>query len=100
MEPFGEGNPEPVFMMRGAKMSDVRTLGKSGATEKERKHVSFMLSDGTGSMRGVWWYHGEEADSIREKASAPVDVLFCVSISDYCGEHVELRIVDMRPSEA
>ena len=101
MEPFGEGNPEPVFMLRGAKLDDIRTLGKADQPDKKPpRHVSFMLSDSHGSLRAVWWYHGDEIESIREKASAPVDVLFGVSVSDYCGEHVELRIVDIRPSEA
>ena len=92
MEPFGEGNPEPLFAMMGARLAEMRQLGREG------KHLSVVLSDAFGSVRGVWWYRGGDIEELRPLAGAPVDALFSISTSDYGGEHVEMRLVAMRKS--
>ena len=87
MEPFGEGNPEPVFGLRRVLFSDVRLMGENG------KHASFSFSDRR-IPRATWWNHGSEAESIRTHSSACFDVTFTLDVSDWGGEepHLELRI--------
>ena len=46
MEPFGEGNPEPVLGLRGVTFADAQPIGESG------KHAVFSFSDKR-SGRGV-----------------------------------------------
>ena len=86
LEPFGEGNPEPVFGMRDAVLRDIHPLGADG------RHLALKV----GGMRSVWWGCGDIADELRRSSSAVRDVLFTVEESDYGGPHVELRIVEIR----
>ena len=84
MEPFGEGNKEPVFMFRNATLSDVRFLGQ------ESKHLAFTAN----GFKGVWWGRGDLVEELRASV-APVDIAFTIEISTYGEPHVELRPVDI-----
>lgn len=87
MAPFGEGNPEPVFGLRGVVFSDVRLMGDKG------RHAAFSFSDRR-IPRATWWNRGSDAERIRSKSSSRFDVTFTLDVSDWGGEepHVELRI--------
>ena len=85
MEPFGEGNKEPVFLFRNAVLSDVRFLGQ------ESKHLAFTAN----GFKGVWWGRGDLVEELRASV-APVDIAFTVDISTYGEPHVELRPVEIR----
>jgi len=89
MEPFGEGNPEPLFAIRGVRFADggVRPLGPEG------RHLSLAFAGGC--PRGVWWGHGDQIEALRARGSRPVDALVALEISTYGEEHVELRVVDV-----
>lgn len=84
MEPFGEGNKEPVFMFRNATLSDVRFLGQ------ESKHLAFTAN----GFKGVWWGRGDLVEELRASV-APVDIAFTIEISTYGEPHVELRPVEI-----
>ena len=85
MEPFGEGNEEPVFGLKGVTLSDVRLLGSGG------RHMSLTVRPC--GLRAVWWCHGDRAEALRAAGAAKHDVSFCLSVSNYGERHVELRIV-------
>ena len=93
LEPFGEGNPEPVFGFKGVFFSDARPVGQDG------RHAVFSFA-GRGIPRAVWWGHGADAESVRAHAATRYDVLFTLTTSEYGTDlpHVELRIVDIRPA--
>lgn len=93
LEPFGEGNPEPVFGFKGVFFSDARPIGQDG------RHAVFSFA-GRGIPRAVWWGHGPDAENVRAHAATRYDVLFTLTTSDYGTDlpHVELRIVDIRPA--
>ena len=93
MEPLGEGNPEPVFGLKGVFFSDARPMGQDG------RHASFAFA-GRSTPRGVWWNHGADAEEIRRHSATRYDVLFTITTSEYGTDvpHVELRIVDVRPA--
>ena len=89
LEPFGEGNPEPVFGLKGVYLSEARQLGADG----RHLQVCFYSSD---VPRGVWWNHGTLAEELHRNAAHPFDVRFTIEISAYGEPHVELRLVDLR----
>ncbi len=89
LEPFGEGNEEPVFRLDNVVFSSVRTLGADG------KHLLLEIA-GPSRLRAVWWGHGDMAESIRAKSANTFDLLFKFSVSDYGSRHVELQIVDLK----
>ena len=87
LEPFGEGNREPVFGLRGVSFADVKQLGMDG------KHLAVTLR-GSG-LRAVWWGHGDLVERLRAESAAPHDITFTLSISDYGERHAELRLVSI-----
>ena len=87
LEPFGEGNREPVFGLKGVSFSEVKTLGMDG------KHLAVTLR-GSG-LRAVWWGHGDLVEKLRAESAAPHDLTFMIAISDYGERHIELRVASL-----
>lgn len=93
MEPFGEGNPEPVFGMRGVLLADVKPMGQDG------RHISSIVcqsaecSRASKGLRAVWWGAGDRIEDLRSHSAEPVDIAFTLALSDYGERHVELRLV-------
>ncbi|MBO7684471.1 MAG: DHH family phosphoesterase [Kiritimatiellae bacterium] len=87
LEPFGEGNEEPVFGLRGAMFSDVRPLGSDG------RHLSVALR-GSG-LRGVLWNGGDRVESLRSSSAAPHSLRFHVVVSEYGERHAELQLLSV-----
>ncbi|WP_243090787.1 single-stranded-DNA-specific exonuclease RecJ [Thermus neutrinimicus] len=68
LEPFGEGNPEPLFLLTGSP-EEVRSMG--GQPQKGYlggKHLSFRL----GGIRVVAWRMGERAATMPSELEAAV----------------------------
>lgn len=91
MEPFGEGNPEPLFGLRGVRFSEVRPIGAEG----RHLSVSFRNAD---IPKSVWWNKGAKVEELRSASHLAYDVVFALEISEYITRHVELRLVDIQPS--
>ena len=91
LEPFGEGNAEPVFGLRGVRFSDAKPIGAEG------QHATFSFVN-KAIPRAVWWNHGADVEAIRAH-DVPRDVLFTLLESDYGGDpHLELKLLDARAS--
>lgn len=93
MAPFGEGNPEPEFGLRGVEFSSIGLIGAEG------KHAIFRFADGR-IPRAVWWNRGNFADKLRGRPPAKYDVTFTIEESAWGGEepHPELRLVSLAES--
>ena len=87
LEPFGEGNREPVFGLKGVQFSDVKPLGADG------RHLSIALRKS--GLRGIQWNCGDQVERLRAESASPHDLIFTVAVSDYGERHVELRIVSV-----
>ena len=89
LEPFGEGNAEPVFGLRGVRFSDAKPIGAEG------QHATFAFVNKS-IPRAVWWNHGADVEAIRAH-DVPRDVLFTLLESDYGGDpHLELKLLVAR----
>ena len=87
LEPFGEGNPEPVFGLKSVFFSDVRPLGADG------RHLSITLRKS--GLRAIQWNHGDQVERLRAESAVPHDLTFTVVLSDYGERHVELRLISI-----
>ena len=87
LEPFGEGNREPVFGLKGVFFSDVKPLGMDG------KHLSITLR-GSG-LRAIQWGRGDSVEKLRAESAALHDITFTLAVSDYGERHAELRLVSI-----
>lgn len=75
LQPFGEGNPEPVFAFAGVAIKDASSMGE------DRRHLSVLL-DTDPPLRGVWWNHGSAAASLQPGAGGDLHrVVFSVSLN-------------------
>ena len=89
LEPFGHGNEEPVFLMRGVHFKDVRLLGADG------KHLDVQIAEA--NVRAIWWRQGERVEALRKDLTAH-DILFKVVVSDFGTRHIELQLLDLSNS--
>ena len=88
MEPFGEGNPEPVFGMRDVELADIKPLGTDG------KHLSVSFRN-RAIPRAVWWNRGELIEDLRASSGRRRDIAFKIALSEYGELHVELRLMSV-----
>ncbi len=83
-EPFGFGNPRPIFVTRSMQISDIRTVGNG-------KHLKFKV-DG---IDAIAFGMGQQAISL--KNGQQIDLAFYLEIDNYNGfEKLQLRIKDMK----
>ena len=87
LEPFGEGNPEPVFGLKGVLFADVKPLGADG------RHLSVTLRKS--GLRAIQWNRGDLVEELRAASAEPHDITFTLAVSDYGERHVELRLVSI-----
>jgi single-stranded-DNA-specific exonuclease len=88
LAPFGMGNPEPVFMLEGARVADLRVL-------KER-HLKLRLEAGGQNLEAIG-FHMAEGRDIPEI----VTVAFSLQINEWNGrKSVQLRLRDFKPWQA
>ncbi|MEI6148287.1 MAG: single-stranded-DNA-specific exonuclease RecJ [bacterium] len=89
MAPFGEGNPEPVWGLRG-----VRLIGAPRIL-KER-HLKMMVGVGSRQCEAIGFGMGE-----REVPSGELDLAFVLRENNYMGRtSLQLQLQDFRPSQA
>ena len=84
LSPFGEGNPEPVFMARSVKVFDSRVVGE--------RHVKLRVGRGGEAFDAIAF---GMADQNPVKGSV-IDLLFTPEINRWQGtESLQLKIVDL-----
>jgi single-stranded-DNA-specific exonuclease len=90
--PFGQGNPKPVFLARG-----VRLTGAPEVVGQE--HLRLRLDVGSGATpEAIAFGQAGEAEWLDE--SARVDLAFQLSVREWQGvEYVQAQVLDVRPSE-
>ena len=85
LEPFGEGNSEPVFGMKDVYFSDAKPVGADG------RHLSLTLR-GSG-IKAVFWNMGDKVEDFRVSSATPRTIRFRIAVSTYIDRHVELHLV-------
>jgi single-stranded-DNA-specific exonuclease len=89
LEPYGSGNPVPLFLTHRALVREVRPVGESG--------LALRLSDGGLPLRAVFFRVGQRAVS----PGAVVSAVYSVERSIFQGQvRVELRLEDLRAATA
>lgn len=89
LRPFGEGNPEPLFLSRNVRVERERPVGDEGA------HLKLTLSDGRVWWDGIAFRQGEWAGKLPDR----VDVVYHLRENEWNGEvRLQLEIRDLRPA--
>lgn len=88
LQPFGEGNAEPLFLSRGAQVRRYRTVGTDGA------HLKLLLSDGHLVWDAIAFWQGEWADRLTNS----VDIVYNLQLNEWNGQRrLQLNVRDLRP---
>ena len=89
LEPYGPGNPTPVFGVPGVTVRDPRII--------KEKHVKFRMSDDTGRLDAIGFDWADRIDP--GWWQAPVDVAFRLEQNDWRGSpDLQARIVQVKPA--
>lgn len=93
LEPFGEGNLEPVFCSRRLRLcSTVRVL--------KGEHIKFQVTDGNKNFDAIGFGMAKDADIELTLRNYPTfDMAYTVSINNWQGVNtIQLKIEDIKPS--
>jgi single-stranded-DNA-specific exonuclease len=87
--PFGNGNPEPVFMSRGVELVDKRTMGVTG------DHLRMKLRQNGAMFDAVAFRFGNHVSEFAPR----IDVVFNLEIDTWMGRNnLRLNILDFKKS--
>jgi len=94
LEPFGAGNPRPVFATHG-----LRVLGAPQVIKEQ--HLKFRVAgEDNRPFEAIWWRGVEEAD-IRPQPNQPVDLAYEFEAQPWMGDiRLQLNVRDMRASKS
>jgi single-stranded-DNA-specific exonuclease len=83
LEPFGQGNPEPFFLLQDVRMESPRRVGKDGA------HLQCRIA----GIKTIGWRLGH----LMNAAAAPIDVVCKIGIDAWNGHRApQIVIEDVR----
>ena len=89
LEPFGQGNPKPIFATKGVRLaSQPRKVGVNG------DHLQLAIADNTASLRCIGFGFGKLEKKLLEHEF--FNVAYQPSLNDYNGScNVELTLADI-----
>ncbi|NOQ45525.1 MAG: single-stranded-DNA-specific exonuclease RecJ [Desulfobulbaceae bacterium] len=86
LEPFGQGNPEPVFL---------KTKQQLQKPSLVKNHLKFILNENGQTVRGIGFGLGEQLNLTKKN----IDLIFKIKNSTFRGvERIELHAVSIVPS--
>ncbi len=92
LEPYGYGNPKPVFVYRNMGIKDKRTVGNEG------KHLSLKLFNGVNNIDAIGFNMGFMYNNIA--VNQFIDIIFSVELNVWNGkESIQFFIKDIKPSK-
>lgn len=90
LEPYGAGNPRPVFALLGATVDALQTIGQG-------KHLKLRLSKGITHFDGIFF--SMTAEELGLAAGDRVDAAFHLQSNTFRGSTtLQLQLLDLRPS--
>jgi len=88
IEPFGMGNPKPIFLSRFAQIKNPKLVGK------EMKHLSMYLLQKNKQIKSIYFncnLEGKEVKNLHE-----VDVIYYIEKEKWNGnENLQIKVIDI-----
>jgi len=92
LEPFGSENPEPKFLIKNAKILEIKSVGKNS------EHLQIPIQIGDKSFRTIAFRFGQHLDKIDPKKLQ--DMVVNIETNVWNGnKRLQMRIVDLKESE-
>ncbi len=91
LEPFGQGNPEPIFMTKNAVVERIDSVGSNG------KHIRVFLKQKDVSRKFIGFNIKDSFEALNIKEGDRVDVLYTVGFNIWRGNReIQLTIKDIK----
>ena len=88
LEPYGEANRKPIFLLKNLKIESIRTLS-------EGKHIKLTLTDNNYYIDAIGFNLGMLADDY--KIGEKIDVVGSLEINEYNGnQNMQINLKDIR----
>ncbi|EKD79572.1 MAG: hypothetical protein ACD_41C00033G0003 [uncultured bacterium] len=84
MQPWGEGNPEPLFGLRTVPVKDFQTVGSTS------KHLRLVLGDEAHSIKAIAFGFGAKADTLQ--LGDTISLIGRIGVNEWNG-HKDLQFV-------
>lgn len=90
LEPYGAGNPTPVFGLMGVTVEEIVPVGGG-------KHTRLLLREGAKRVAAI--YFSQPTEELKLYPGARVELLFTLDVNEWNGKRsVQLVIKDLRPA--
>lgn len=90
LEPYGSGNPRPVFVLLGTTVESIQPVGQG-------KHLKLRLSKGSCRFDAIFFSVTQEECGIA--AGCRIDAAFYLQVNTFRGQTtLQLQLIDIRPS--
>jgi len=94
LQPFGFGNPEPVFVTRSVKATEARLVGADGKHLKLRFHSSLHTPHSALTIDAIAFNFGSLYGKLQEKPD--VDIAYTISLDTWNGsQRLQLKVKDI-----
>ncbi len=90
IKPYGQSNPQPIFLYKGLKVNAIRTI-------KDDKHLKLILKDDKALIDAIGFSMGERRDEIR--IGDKIDVVGNVELNSYnTPKTIQILLQDFKKS--
>jgi len=90
-EPFGMGNPKPVFLARKVELSALKAIGEN------KNHLSLQTKYGNNVFRSVFFNFTNREEKI--DVNTLYDIVFCLEVNHWKGtSNLNFNLIDIRKS--
>ncbi len=101
LEPLGHGNPEPIFLARGARLKTAPRIMKERHIRLELAQDAQQSSGSTAAMRGVGWDMAARAAMLGLRQGSLVDLAYRIRENDHPEfGGLEVEIAGLRLAES
>jgi single-stranded-DNA-specific exonuclease len=93
LEPFGEGNPEPIFCSKNLRIAQPLKILKG-------EHIKFQVTDGKKNFEAIGFGMAKDSDmELALRKHPEFDMAYTVSLNNWHGVNtIQLKIEDIKPS--
>ena len=92
LEPYGIGNPKPLFGCRAIRAAEARAMGR------EKDHLCFEVGTKARPVCAIMWHQGKLADIVNAE---PIDIVYTPSINEWNGKKsIQCMVEDLAPADA
>ncbi|MFA6587662.1 MAG: single-stranded-DNA-specific exonuclease RecJ [Patescibacteria group bacterium] len=90
-EPFGEGNPKPIFVCQNMQITELQPVGK------DNKHIRIVVNHNTPEPRKFIAFGTGKAYSQMLSVGDNIDVVFSIDRNEWNGtRELQLKVIDLK----